>query len=195
MRWRPQVVSSRIAKEAHKFRLPHSAGSNFLPISVLKLGGAFLDFYLDHVTSTRNHLRGSSLIAWDRYFHDIAVDSERYRYHGPEWYPELLARLLPVPSRFVGIVLDAAEDIVLRRKRELPPEEIRRQRSHYQQLASKLPRTYIVKNERTMEACVHEVLSIAIDNLANWFQPYVTELLQTTPNKAVVGTPVQLLAG
>src|ERR1041385_3126310 len=96
MRWRPQMISSRIAKEPHKFRLPHSAGTHRLPLSMAKLGGAFADFYLDHITSTRNQLRGCSLIAWDRYFHDLLADTRRYRYDGPSWYPELLLRCLPV---------------------------------------------------------------------------------------------------
>ena len=177
MRWRPQLVSSRIAKEPHKFRLPHSAGTHPLPLSMAKLAGAFLDFYLDHITSTRNQLCGGSLIAWDRYFHDLVVDTKRYRYEGPLWYPELLLRCLPTPHRFLGIVLDAEQETILRRKHELPVEEIQRQRNQYRRLTTKLPRTYIVKNDGEIDDSIREVLCLVINTMASWFAPMLPDLL------------------
>jgi thymidylate kinase len=178
MRWRPQLIRSRIAKEAHKFRLPHSAGTHRLPLSMAKLAGAFLDFYLDHATLTRNQLRGCSLITWDRYFHDLVVDTKRYRYDGPAWYPEFLLRCFPIPDRFLGIVLDADEEAILRRKAELPLEEIRRQRRAYRQLAA-LPRTTIVKNDGPLENTITQVLRIFVDGMADSLDPLLPALLNS----------------
>jgi thymidylate kinase len=178
MRWRPQLVSSRIAREAHKFRLPHSAGTHSMPLSMAKLAGAFLDFCVDHATLTRNQLRGCSLITWDRYFHDLAIDTKRYRYDGPAWYPEFLVRHFPVPVRFVGIVLDADEEVILLRKAELPLPEIRRQLRAYRQLAD-LPRIQIVKNDRSLESTIGQVLKIVIDAMADWLDSLVVELLKS----------------
>lgn len=171
MRWRPQCIRSRIAKESHKFRTPHSAGTHRLPISMAKLAGAFADFYLDHATLTRNQLRGCSLIAWDRYFHDLAVDTKRYRYDGPDWFPEMLVRSMPVPDRFLGIVLDAEPERIRGRKPELPLEEIRRQQERYRKIAREMPRTVLVKNEGAIEEAITNVLRIIVNTMADWLDP------------------------
>jgi thymidylate kinase len=175
--WRPQLISSRIAKEPHKFKLPHDVSTHGPVMSMLKLTGTFFDFFLDHATLTRNQLRGSSFIAWDRYLHDLTVDRRRYRYRGPAWYSDLLLRLLPIPEHFMGIVLDAEADIILDRKRELPFEEIQRQRAAYRRLAASLPATSIVRNEGELGGCLEQVLSLVINRMASWFEPTAGELL------------------
>jgi thymidylate kinase len=175
--WRPQLISSRVAKEPHKFKLPHDVSMHGPVMSMLKLTGTFFDFFLDHATLTRNQLRGSSFIAWDRYLHDLAVDRRRYRYRGPAWYSDLLLRSLPVPEHFMGIVLDAEAYIILDRKRELPFEEIERQRAAYRRLAARLPATSIVRNEGELSDCLEQVLSLVINRMASWFEPTAGELL------------------
>jgi hypothetical protein len=73
----------------------------------------------------------SGLIMFDRYFQDLLVDPIRYRYGGPMWLPRLLNAFVPPPDLLL-LVLDAAEEVILSRKRELPPVELRRQRASYQ---------------------------------------------------------------
>jgi thymidylate kinase len=175
--WRPQILSSRIAKEPHKFKLPHDVSMHGPVLSMLKLTGTFFDFFLDHATLTRNQLRGSSFIAWDRYLHDLTVDRRRYRYRGPAWYADFLLRSLPVPKHFMGIVLDAEAEIILDRKRELPFDEIQRQRAAYRRLAASLPSTYIVRNEGELGSCLEQVLSLVIKRMASGFEPIAGELL------------------
>jgi thymidylate kinase len=189
MRWRPQLVSSRIAKEPHKFSLPHSAPMYGPILSMAKLTGAFADFLFDHVTLTRNLLRGSSLIVWDRYFHDLAADSERYRYRGPRWYSQLLLRWLPLPEHFLGIVLDADEDVILSRKAELPFEELRRQRLAYRQLAARLPTTHVLRNDGEIGLCVRQVLSLVTNAMATWFEPIAGAVLRAENQDRVLPLP------
>jgi thymidylate kinase len=175
--WRPQLISSRIAKEPHEFKLPHNAPMYGAVRSTIKLTGVYADFLLDHLTLTRNQLRGCSLISWDRYFHDLFVDKRRYRYSGPEWYSDLLLRSLPVPKQFLGIVLDADENIILSRKQELPMDELRRQRLAYRKLAGMLPETHIVRNDGKFECCLQRVLSLVIARMAGEFEPVASKLL------------------
>lgn len=175
--WRPQLISSRVAKEPHKFKLPHDASTHGSVVSMMKITGACLDFLLDHATLTRNQLRGSALIAWDRYVYDVAVDKKRYRYSGPSWYSDLLLRSLPIPDRFLGIVLDADEQVILSRKRDLPLHELQRQRLAYRRLTSCLPETHVVRNDGDFKSCLQRVLSLAIDRMACWFEPVARESL------------------
>jgi hypothetical protein len=144
---------------------------------MMKLTGAFLDFFLDHISSTRNLLHGCTLIAWDRYFHDVVVDPKRYRYRGPSWYSEFLLRSLPVPEHFLGIVLDADENVILARKRELPLHELRRQRVAYQRLATRWPQIHVMENDGDFDHCVQRVLLRVINTMATWFKPVAGELL------------------
>ena len=178
--WRPQLISSRIAKEPHRFKLPHDGPPHGPLLSMLKLTGACLDFALDHATLTRNQLRGCTLVAWDRYLHDVAIDKKRYRYRGPLWYSDLILRLLPIPEHFLGIVLDADESVITKRKHDLPPDEIQRQRMAYQRLATALPRTHVVKNDGNFDSCLRRVLSIAISAMADWFEPVAGEMLNVS---------------
>ncbi len=175
--WRPQILSSRIAKEPHKFKLPHEISMHSPLVSMAKLTGTFLDFALDRATITRNLLRGSSLIAWDRYFPDFSVDAKRYRYTGPAWYSRFLLRSLRPPEQFLGIVLDADENVILRRKQELSLPELRRQLAAYRQLSIDLPHTYVVKNDGELADCLREVLVLAINRMASWYEPVAADLL------------------
>ena len=175
--WRPQLIGSRIAKEPHKFKLPHDASPHGRVTSLVKITGACLDFFLDHATLTRNQLRGCSLIVWDRYIYDLAVDEKRYRYCGPSWYPDLLLRWLPIPEHFLGIVLDADEKTIFSRKRELTPDELQRQRSAYRRLTACLPETHVVKNDGDFDFCLRRVLSLVINRMSSWFEPVTDELL------------------
>lgn len=175
--WRPQLIRSRIAKEPHRFKLPHGAAPHGPVMSMLKITAACLDFAVDHATLTRNQLRGCTLIAWDRYLHDLTVDEKRYRYHGPAWYSNLLLRSLPVPEHFLGIVLDAEESIILGRKQELPLHELQRQRRAYRRLAATLPGTHVVNNDGDFDGCLRRVLSLVVARMADWFEPVAGDLL------------------
>ena len=83
----------------------------------------------------------------------------------------------------MGIVLDAEADIILDRKRELPFDEIQRQRAAYRRLAASLPATSIVKNEGELSGCLEQVLSLVINRMASWFEPIAGELLDVSQSE------------
>jgi len=70
-----------------------------------------------------------TLLICDRYYHDLLVDSKRYRYGGPRWAAELIGKLIPKPGLWV--LLDAPAQVLQARKQEVPPEETARQRQAY----------------------------------------------------------------
>lgn len=69
------------------------------------------------------------LLICDRYYHDLLVDSKRYRYGGPRWAANLVGQLVQKPDLWV--LLDAPAEILQSRKREVPFEESSRQRQEY----------------------------------------------------------------
>jgi adenylate kinase len=82
---------------------------------------------------------------FDRYFHDVLVDPQRYRYGGPEWFAKFLSRIVPEPDLI--ILLDAHEEAIFSRKEELPLVEIGRQRETYRQLQFKRAQKVVVETE------------------------------------------------
>ncbi len=110
--------------------------------SVLKLGYYMADFCAGYLKTIRPGLIRSRLMIFDRYYHDILVDQRRYRYSGPMWLARLVASLIPQPDLF--LILDASDKTIEKRKRELPPAELRRQRIGYRQLAATLPNAILL---------------------------------------------------
>jgi thymidylate kinase len=71
----------------------------------------------------------NELLICDRYYHDILIDTKRYRYGGPIWAAKLVGALIPHPALWV--LLDATTEILQKRKQEVSPEETARQRQAY----------------------------------------------------------------
>ena len=71
----------------------------------------------------------NELLICDRYYHDILIDSRRYRYGGPIWTAKLVGALIPQPTLWV--LLDATTEILQKRKQEVSTEETARQRQAY----------------------------------------------------------------
>jgi thymidylate kinase len=128
--WRPSVIAPR--PDRGPVPDPHGEPVRGSLASMLYLSGFFLDYYAGYLLRIRRLLAKSNFIIFDRYFHDVLVDPQRYRYGGPKWFAEILSRLVPQPD--LVILLDADPEAILGRKSELPREEIERQRKAYRAL-------------------------------------------------------------
>jgi len=105
-----------------------------------------------------------ALILFDRYYHDLLVDSKRYRYGGPMWLARLATRFVPKPDLF--IFLDLPAEVAYSRKPEVPPEEARKLREQYLKLARSLPNSHVVDASRPFAEVVTEVEQIILDYMA-----------------------------
>jgi hypothetical protein len=105
---------------------------------------------------------------FDRYFQDLLVDPLRYRYGGPTWFARLLNRFVPPPD-LIFLVLDAEEEVILSRKREVPREELRRQRASYRQLTVD-PRATLIRTDRGTEMTYEEACRFIVENMVERFQ-------------------------
>ncbi len=128
---------------------PHGRPPYGALFSLLKLGHLADDYLLGYPIRVRPHLVRSGLLLYDRCYHDILVDPRRYRYGGPLALARAAGGMLPRPDVFV--FLDAPEDVLLSRKRELPREELRRQRKAYAALAERLKPSVVVDASRPLD--------------------------------------------
>ncbi len=97
--------------------------------STAKLLYIWADYVLGYYTLVRPLLVRSKLVVFDRYYHDLLIDTRRFRYAGPQWLTRLVAAMIPLPDLI--LVLDAPGEVLQARKQEVAPEESARQAAAY----------------------------------------------------------------
>lgn len=143
---------------------PHGTPPRGMLPSLAKVGLWWLDYVWSYFSDILWRRVKSTLILFDRYFDDLAVDPRRYRYSGPQWLARLASRLVPRPD--LVICLDAPPEVLQGRKQEVPPEETARQRQAYLDLARTLPNARVVDASRPLDEVVAEVEKIVLDHMA-----------------------------
>ncbi len=139
---------------------PHALPARPLFASLAKLALFWCDYVGGYWLRVRPQLVRSTLVIFDRYYHDISVDPKRYRYKAPRWLTRLAGRFLPLPDLI--FILDAPPEILQARKREVSLAECIRQREAYRRLAEDLQsrtRTVVIDTSRPLDESVHQVAS------------------------------------
>lgn len=146
--WRPQAFARR--KNNDPVTDPHGQVARGPLISMAYLSAFFIDNWIGYLFVIRPLMIRSGFVQFDRYFHDVLVDPQRYRYGGPRWFAAMLSRLIPEPD--LVILLDADERSIHARKAELPVPEIKRQRQAYRGLRFKRSREAFVSTDNGIDA-------------------------------------------
>src|SRR5215217_3315128 len=144
---------------------PHALPPRKLLVSLAKLGFTWGNYTLaGYVADIYPRLVRSTLVLLDRCYHDVLVDPRRYRYGGPAWVARAVGWFIPRPQ--LVILLDAPPDVLYSRKRELPFEEIARQREAYLELTRKLSNGYVVDASKPLDEVVFRVERLILDYMA-----------------------------
>ena len=114
---------------------PHGLPPRSWIASVVKIIYYWVDYVAGYALKIWPKLVQTRFVASDRYYYDIVVDPRRYRYGGPAWLTQLVARVIPRPHLI--LVLDAPTEVIQSRKQEVSPEETERQRSGYLELSNR----------------------------------------------------------
>jgi thymidylate kinase len=136
--WRPGLLKGSSTAVTR----PHDQAPRGSFASAAHALGFALDYWLGFALVVRPLLARSGLVIFDRYFYDLLVDPRRYRYGGPLWLARVLSAFIPKPNLI--LFLDAPEEVVLSRKREVASEEVSRQRGSYLRKAKELPRARVI---------------------------------------------------
>ena len=143
---------------------PHNQVPRAAVSSVLKLGYYFTIYLIGYWLIVRPKLVRSTLVVFDRYYHDLLVDPQRYRYGGPMWLARLVGRLVPKPN--LWIVLDAPAEVLQSRKQEVTFEETCRQRKAYLDLARQVPNAAIIDAAKPLDDVVIATSRAILDYMA-----------------------------
>ena len=165
MHLRPRLFSN--ADQQSVVTDPHESDPRSWLGSVLKVFYYGLDYFVGYWSRIRPLTVRTSLLVFDRYFHDMIVDPLRYRYAGPSFLLRTVARLLPRPD--LHLFLDADADTIHSRKAEVTPQETARQRRSYAGLATRVEPAAIVDASQSLERVVDDAADIVIEHLAGRF--------------------------
>jgi O-antigen/teichoic acid export membrane protein/thymidylate kinase len=181
LQWRPQFLKPR-PRYFPGFNPPHSKPPHGRVESIARVFAVLLDYWLAYPTLIRPLLARVALIIYDRDFHDLLVDRLRYRYGGPNWLPGLAAKLLPRPGTLY-LTLDAEPDVILGRKNEVAPAELRRQRGAYRDLAASLPNSTVIRTDQGLEASTSAATTAVLRYMASRYVHRQRRLLTRAAQK------------
>jgi serine acetyltransferase len=103
--------------------------------SLAKLACFLLNDFAGYLLQVRPLTLRSTLVAFDRYYHDLLVDPRRYRYGGSMRLARWVGACIPGPDLWV--LLDAPAAVLRARKAEVALDEAARQRHAYLRLVNR----------------------------------------------------------
>lgn len=163
-RWRPGIIR-KIAPDSTN-RMPHAKPQRGRILSTFFVFGLALDFSLGYALSGYPALTRAETIIFDRYFHDILIDPRRYRYSGSMRLAQLLSRFMP-PRNAIFIILDAEEEVILSRKQELTPHELRRQLNAYRTFGLNAAGSMTITTDKPVDEIVADIIDKVLVVLAS----------------------------
>jgi thymidylate kinase len=175
--WRPMLLWRR--NSDGPVTDPHARPGHPLWWSVARAFAHLMDYWLGYALVIRPLLARSGLVIFDRYFEDLLVDSKRYRYGGPLWLMRLLRPLTPKPD--LVFILDAPEEIILSRKREVTLEEVKRQRERYVALAKDFACSRILAADLPISELSDQASSAVAEYLSQRFRRREGDWLKVPP--------------
>lgn len=132
--FRPRLLEAK--DDSRPVSKPHDKPPRPLPVILLKLAYYWFDYTFGYLLKVRPKVARSTLVLFDRYYHDLLVDPRRYRHRGAGAVTRLVGDFVPKPDLF--IILNVRGEVSYVRKPEVPPEETNRLRECYQALTLRL---------------------------------------------------------
>lgn len=161
---RPEVGVSSNGRDNSPVVDPHGKPPRHWTTSLLKCLYYVFDYNAGYLCKIKPRLIQTSMVVFDRYYHDLLVDPARYRYGGPLPAAKACGNFLPYPDLF--LILDAPAETLHQRKQEVPLEETIRQRQAYRRLAKRLPNSYLVDASQPLKKVVANTEGLILQHMA-----------------------------
>lgn len=164
--WRPSVLQDvgGILKKRSKTEgptlEPHQQMPHSRAVSLCRLLYYMLDYWLGFLWEYKL-LAQNSLLIYDRYAYDMAIDPRRFRFQLPQWLLDFCVKLVPQPD--MVFCLDAPVEVLRSRKQEISEEETARQRKAYRIFVESLPNGHVINVNQPLENVVAEIQGILFE--------------------------------
>ncbi len=134
------IYGKKQAETRSASRLPRTGNNTSQLNSLFRFGYYFADYlfgrsYIFFKYQIRNYI-----VLYDRYYFDFIIDPKRTNLTLDKTFTKTLYRFVQKPK--INFFLHAPAEIILERKKELPPEAIKSLTAGYQSLFSELRQTY-----------------------------------------------------
>lgn len=136
---------------------PHEVNQRGHLTSILKLIFWVVEFRIDSIRRRRNF----SLEIYDRYYHDLYIDSKRYLYGSNSIFISLFEFFIPKVDAF--LVLTAPATVIQARKKEVPFLECERQVLAYQSFANARDAAFLFDTSTSPEVVGKEIENTLIN--------------------------------
>ena len=98
----------------------------------------------------------NQLIIFDRYAHDLMIDSIRYKFNLPIDIAKFILDLFPNPN--LWIVVNAPIKVLEKRKKELPTKELKRQIRTYLNFAKQRKNSIVVNTNNSVQSSLSLII-------------------------------------
>jgi thymidylate kinase len=96
------------------------------------------------------------LIIFDRYAHDLMIDSTRYKFNLPNRITKFILNFFPNPS--LWIVLNAPIKVLEKRKKELPTKELKKQIRIYLNFAKQRKNSIVINTNNSVQSSLSLII-------------------------------------
>lgn len=142
---------------------PHSRGPRGRLVSSLKMGLFLADYWggwLRYITPAKIR---STLIVFDRYYHDMLVDTRRYRLPNGFSVARWFMPFIPQPD--LWLILTARPELLVARKGEISLVDGQRLNVAYQSLARDLLGAVVIDTSNSLEQTLVEAVAAVRERL------------------------------
>lgn len=161
---RTGVLLRRSAAHAAAADAPHALAPRGRWSSVLKLCLLWLEYVVGHCLVVIPLRVRSTIIIFDRYFHDMLADPRRYRWSGSAWPLRMVGAFIPTPE--IWFILDAPAATLIARKQEVTFEAAQLAQIGYCTLARNLKCVTAVDTSQSITESAERILQAVIVSLA-----------------------------
>jgi hypothetical protein len=140
--------------------VPHQAPPSGWAGSLLRLVYYATDYVVGYWVRCAPKRRRNSLILFDRYHYDYAVDPLRFRVQPDHPWLARAFQLAPAPEH--TIICTAPLPVLRGRKTELPEPETVRQDREYQLLAQSLPNAVLIDTSAPLADCTRAAIDFVL---------------------------------
>ena len=161
---RTALLLRRSAAAAATATAPHAQRARGGFSAHIKLVVLWVEYCLGYALQVLPLRIQSTLVVFDRYFHDMQADPVRYRWPGSTGLLRWVGRLVPAPD--LWLILDAPPAVLLARKQEVSAAAAQLQRDGYRSLAGELRLAVVVDTSTSQAQSARAALRAVLDALA-----------------------------
>jgi len=152
--WRPVISDNKQA--GSPVYDPHAKPRRGAPVSTARLFILLGVWWVSYVRDLSPLRKRGKFIIFDRFYADLLVDPQRYRYGGSRLLASCLFRLMPKPS--LVMLLDAEAEVLYHRKPEVELHKLKQIVADYRKYIASIAHGVLINSDQNVERVISDVV-------------------------------------